>query len=277
MITGMPRVAIAVHDFDGVRDLFREAFGMPVIDLSESSVASLGARLGMCVPAGGSNIELMSPADPGAPLAQSLQNFLDRRGQGLFALMLEARVPDDEAEELLRRGMNVLPLMVGAGGRDIHPKSAHGVLIRVYPTGSFTGTMADPEQSLGISGIKRVLIAVRDIDRAAVTFGEQLGLRTDAVTSDGERGVAIVRCYPPDGGVIDLIAPADPKGPGAVEINQQLERRGEGLFALVLNVLSVSDVSTRLAQRGVVLTDQAFGAAVEVFGTRILIEQEGNA
>ena len=52
----------------------------------------------MCVPPGGSNIELMAPADPAAPLSQALRStFLDRRGEGLYALMLEAPDPDAEA------------------------------------------------------------------------------------------------------------------------------------------------------------------------------------
>ena len=139
MITGMPRIAIAVQDFPAIISLFRDKLGMPVLDISDSSVASLGASLAMCVPEGGSNIELMSPADPTAPLSQSLQRFLDRRGEGLFALMLEAPNPNAEAEDLIGRGLNVLPLMAGAGGRDVHPNSTHGVLIRVYPVNSFQG------------------------------------------------------------------------------------------------------------------------------------------
>ncbi len=98
MITGMPRIAIAIHDFDACVATFRERLGMPVIDVSDTSVENLGAKLAMCVPAGGSNIELMSPADPAAPLSQSLQRFLDRRGEGLFALMLEAPDPNTEAD-----------------------------------------------------------------------------------------------------------------------------------------------------------------------------------
>ena len=97
MITGMPRIAIAVRDFDKIITTFRDQFGMPVIDISDSSVDSLGARLAMCVPPGGSNIELMCPAVPEAPLSQSLQRFLDKRGEGLFALMLEALVEQVDA------------------------------------------------------------------------------------------------------------------------------------------------------------------------------------
>ena len=128
-------------------------------------------------PAGGSNIELMSPADPAAPLSQSLTRFLERRGEGLFALMLEAADPDAEAEELSGRGLNVLPLMAGAGGRDIHPNSTHGVLIRVYPNGSFQAP-PPPENpnDAGLSGISRVIIAVHDLDRAADVYGRQLAL-----------------------------------------------------------------------------------------------------
>ena len=88
MITGMPRIAIAVHDFTATVELFRDKLGMPVIDVSDSSVQQLGAKLAMCTPAGGSNIELMSPGDPATPLSQSLERFLARRGEGLFALML---------------------------------------------------------------------------------------------------------------------------------------------------------------------------------------------
>ena len=83
MIAGMPRIAIATNDFASSVALFRDKLGMPVLDLSKASVPALGAKVAMCVPEGGSNIELMCPADPEAPLSQSLQRYLDRRGEGL--------------------------------------------------------------------------------------------------------------------------------------------------------------------------------------------------
>jgi hypothetical protein len=121
MITGMPRIAVATADFEGIVRACREGLGLPLVDISHATTGTLGAKLAMCVPTGGSNIELMSPAVPDAPLAQSLQKFLDRRGQGLFALMLEAADPDAEAQRLQGNGLPVLPLMAGAGGR--HPKT----------------------------------------------------------------------------------------------------------------------------------------------------------
>lgn len=252
MITGMPRIAIATRDFDACVTTFRDRLGFPVHDISESSVESLGAKLAMCVPTGGSNIELMSPADPEAPLSESLERFLARRGEGLFALMLEAPDPDTEAEGLTRRGLNVLPLMPGAGGRDIHPNSTNGVLIRVYPTNSFQAEPppANPADA-GLSGIVRVIIAVRDLDQARATYGEGLGLATDEPLTDPQRGVRAVTCRPPAGGVIELVEAVDPGQPFAGRIHDFINNDREGMFALVLETTNRAESKSTLTRHGV--------------------------
>src|SRR4029077_13741312 len=115
----MPRIAIAVEDFDAAVATFRDALGMPVVDFSPRTVAGLGAHVGMCVPPGGSHIELMAPADPAAPLSQALRSTLDRRGEGLYPLMLEAPDPDAATTEIYGRALDVTPLMPGAGWRHV--------------------------------------------------------------------------------------------------------------------------------------------------------------
>lgn len=254
MITGMPRIAIAVHDFPRTVALFREKMGMPVNDLSESTLESLGARLAMCVPSGGSNIELMSPADPAAPLSQSLQRFLDRRGEGPFALMLEAPDPDAEAEDLAARGLNVLPLMAGAGGRDVHPNSTHGVLIRVYPVDSFRGQpdagYTEGADNPGLSGIARVVIAVHDLDHAVAVYGDQLALPIGEPSLDADRGVRSAICTPPTGGLIELVSVADPERAFASSVRAFLESGREGLFSLVLNSRDLQASAKNLEARG---------------------------
>lgn len=250
MITAMPRIAIALHDFEAGVETFREQFGMPVVDLSPSSVESLGAKLAMCVPEGGSNIELMSPANPAAPLSQSLTRFLDGRGEGLFALMLEAPNPDEEAERLANRGLNVLPLMEGASGRDVHPNSTHGVLIRVYPTNSFTGGTS-PSKS-GLSGIMYTTIAVQDLRHARTVYETAFGLPCDPDQDDNSRGLRTFLCHPPSGGTIEFITPTNPSHPFATEVATFLKAR-EGLYALTLHAKHPQ-------------------APITAFGTRILIE-----
>ena len=278
MITAMPRIAIATNDFEGIVSTFRDTFGLPVVDISASSVDSLGARLAMCVPEGGSNIELMSPAVAEAPLSQSLQKFLDRRGEGPFALMLEAPDPNAEAEVLLERGLGVLPLMEGAGGRDVHPKSTHGVLIRVYPNGSFQAAAdqieSDAAKTLGLSGIGRVIIAVRDLDHATDVYGRQFDMKIGEPEVDGERGVAAVVCEPAQGGVIELVATLDEHKPFAASVAAHLESKGEGMYALVLRAANVAAAGSALGERGLPVgpSGQAGSVEVELFGTRILIE-----
>lgn len=255
MITGMPRIAIAVHDFESTVNTFRNKLGLPVQDISKSSVESLGAKLAMCFPPGGSNIELMSPADRTAPLSISLQRFLDRRGEGLFALMLEAPDPNAEAEQMIDRGLNVLPLMAGAGGRDVHPNSTHGVLVRVYPVNSFQADedIANKQHEAGsphLSGISRVIIAVNDLDHASKVYGQMFAMEITAPAQDPVRGVRSVICSPPSGGVIELVSVDDANRPFAKSIKVFLETHREGMYALVLRSHNLQESADRLSKQG---------------------------
>ncbi len=282
MITGMPRIAIAVRDFAACVVGFREKLGMPVVDVSESSVKDLGANLAICVPKGGSNIEIMSPADPSAALSQSLQRFLDRRGEGLFALMLEAPDPEKEAEVLLDRGLNVLPLMQGAGGRDVHPNSTHGVLIRVYPVDSFAdceGTgPANAEDNPELSGIARVIIAVDDLDRAVDVYGTGFAMDIGRPSLDAERGVQTAICTPTTGGAIELVSVQDPERPFARSVREFLDKGREGMFAGVLQSRDLQASRRALLARGVeVAPSDASPDVLEIdrgatFGMRVRIE-----
>lgn len=278
MITGMPRIAIAVNDFAKTVTTFRDKLGMPVIDMSEGSVSSLGAKLAMCVPNGGSNIELMCPADPDAPLSQSLQRFLDRRGEGPFALMLEAPNPNAEADDLLSRGLNVLPLMAGAGGRDVHPNSTHGVLIRVYPVNSFAGENPEPDNKSALSGIMRVIIAVSDIESAVKVYGTMFAMDISAVSIDADRGVRSAICSPPSGGVIELVSVEDKSRSFAKSIDEFLESNREGMYALVLQSDDPESLAGDLSRQGLKIAAAADSSEImeiertSAFGALLRIE-----
>lgn len=267
----MPRIAIAVNDFETAVTKFREGFGLPVVDFSDRTVPDLGAHVGMCVPEGGSNIELMAPATPDKPLSQSLQKFLDRRGEGLYALMLEAPDPDAEAADLARRGLDVLPLMAGAGGRDIHPRSTHGVLIRVYPDNSVGDLGPQEHVEPGLSGIAKVIVATTDAAVAANVYREGLGLDVSTVVDDVERGVLQAVCRPPKGGSIELVSVVDGQKPFAHEIERFVAERGEGMFALVLEAKDPEDASSMLGARGVEVRRDDDDVHTSVFGARFLI------
>lgn len=280
MITAMPRIAIATQNFPQLLGLFRDKLHMPVLDLSELSRKEYGAALAMCVPEGGSNIELMSPVDPDTPLCRSLQGFIDRRGEGLFALMLEAPVPDEEAAALAARGLNIMPLMPGAFGRDVHPNSTHGVLIRVYPDDSFKGRFqGEPDRRAPpLSGIVRVIVAVSDIERAAAAYGKGFGLAVDPIVEDRERGVAVAHCHPPKGGIIELVAVRDESRPFAQAVAQHLHADREGMYALVLQSPDLPATAASLRGHGIGAQPATDDPGVleipraDAFGARIRIE-----
>jgi catechol 2,3-dioxygenase-like lactoylglutathione lyase family enzyme len=272
VITAMPRIAIAMRDYAAAVALFRDGFGLPVLDFSDRTVGSLGVHVGMCMPPGGSNIELMCPANPALPLSQALQRFLDRRDEGPYALMLEAPDPDAEAVGLAERGLDVMALMAGAGGRDVHPRSTHGVLIRVYPDGS----VADPgglrAAEPGLSGIARVIVATTDAALAADAYGRGFGLTAGRPFHDDGRGVLAVHCHAPEGGVIELVSPVDPDRPFSARIQDALKERGEGMWALVLQADDAARAAEVLRARGLPVEGDAATPELTVVGTRFLIE-----
>lgn len=223
----------------------------------------------------------MSPADPNAPLSHSLQKFLVRRGEGLFALMLEAPDPDTEANALAGRGLNVLPLMAGAGGRDVHPNSTHGVLIRIYPVNSFRGHDEGHRQetvSPGLSGITRVVVAVHDLDHAIAVYGNKFALDVAVPTVDAKRGVRSAICTPPSGGVIEFVSVSHRNRPFADALATFLESSREGVYALVLQSRDLQGSARNLAARGVAVHQVAdLPDLLEIdraltFGARLWVE-----
>jgi catechol 2,3-dioxygenase-like lactoylglutathione lyase family enzyme len=241
MITAMPRIAIAVRDMNRAIETFRDVLGMPVYEFAWVR-KSLGIRMALCVPVGGSHIELMSPEDPARAHSRSLIRFLERRGEGLFALMLYAPDPNAEAEALIGRGLDVMPLMEDAGGRDIHPKNTHGVLIRIYPSAMHADLERELDQGIGrvresraqLSGIARVILAVRDFDDAVAVYRDRLGIPTRVQGADSARGVRVAVCAPPSGGTIELTLPIDDGGSPGPELAAFVRERGEGMYALGL-------------------------------------------
>jgi hypothetical protein len=284
MITGLPRIAIAMTaaEYLVAVETFRTVFGMHVNDMSDRTVPELGAHVGMCQPLGGSNVELMAPSDPAAALSMALNRFLDRRGTGLYALMLEAADPNAEAAELALRGMNVLPLMPGATGRDVHPNSTHGVLMRVYPTGSVPQPDEPTVEAPQLSGIVRVIVATDDASVAAKAYDHGLGLEVTHAEPDTERGVLVAHATTPrgagtrgaatGGAVIELVSPLDESRPFAAAIASHLRGKGQGMAALVLSADAPVHAAQLLAARGLASDLHGpFGPEVTAFGTRFVI------
>lgn len=283
MITCMPRVAIAIRDMDAAVRWFRDSLGLGVSEL-DGAIDSLGVRIAMCSSSSLGHIELMAPEQRERPLGQSLQRFLDGRGDGFYAMMLYAPDPDRESEEIEKRGLAALPLMPEATGRDFHPRGTNGVLIRVYPDASDSiveddldmhlGPLEQRKTTTGLSGIRAVQIVVPDLEKAVAIYRDQFGLTTEVMPATDRGQVAV--CTPASGGQIELHAPADT----STETGRFLQEAGPGLFAIVHESDNPEATAKLLEQRGVSVTrapdglwdldrTEAFGALIRLRATSV--------
>ncbi len=126
-----------------------------------------------------------------------------------------------------------------------------------------------------ITKINHIGIAVNSIDEALKLYTDVLGLKVKnvEVVQDQKAKTAII---PVGESKIELIESTDPEG----VIAKYIERRGEGLHHLALEVSNIQDALKTLVNKGIALIDEKPRKGVEntniVFlhpkGTKVLIE-----
>jgi len=135
-IKRIEHVAIAVHDLDGVRDMFA-ALGI-ACDYEETLAAN-GVRLAM-LPVGESALELLQPTRPDTRLGERLE----RRGVGIDHICLEVADIEAALQELRGKGIGLLDQVprIGHGGHRIaflDPASTGSILVELV---EMTGAQA---------------------------------------------------------------------------------------------------------------------------------------
>lgn len=126
-----------------------------------------------------------------------------------------------------------------------------------------------------ITKINHIGIAVNSIDEAAKLYSDVLGLKVKdiEVVEDQKAKTAII---PVGESKIELIESTDPEG----TIAKYIERRGEGLHHLALEVSNIEDALGMLVSKGIVLIDEKPRSGVgntdiaflHPKGTKVLIE-----
>jgi len=66
-----------------------------------------GVRSAVCTPPSGGVIALVSVYNRNQPFAESVAEFLDSRGEGMYALVLQSRDLQKSAKNLAARGVEV--------------------------------------------------------------------------------------------------------------------------------------------------------------------------
>ena len=158
-------------------------------------------------------------------------------------MMLYAPDPNAEAEALATRGLEVMPLMQDAGGRDIHPKNTHGVLIRIYSSAMAADLDRELDQGLGpmsmresrahLTGIRRVILAVRTSRMRWPFIATVSAFRRD-YRANNRRGVCESPCADRRAAAGSSSRLRSTIAAVSGEATAFLGERGEGMYALVL-------------------------------------------
>jgi catechol 2,3-dioxygenase-like lactoylglutathione lyase family enzyme len=139
------------------------------------------------------------------------------------------------------------------------------------------GPVSMRESRAHLSGISRVIVAVRDLDDAIVVYRDRLGIRT-RLQGASAGGVRAAVCEPSSGGQIELRSPIENGGSSGRALEVFLRERGEGMHVLVLESADLDATARALRAEGIdahrSATDPAQWEvdAASVHGVRIRIE-----
>ncbi len=131
MIKKINHIGIAVRNLDEALKLYTDVFGLKVKEIEV--VADQKVRTAV-IPVGETSIEFMEPIGSDGPVAR----FLEKRGEGLHHLALEASNIEDALQTMVDNG---IPLVdekprIGGGGKRIaflHPKGTKVLIELVEP------------------------------------------------------------------------------------------------------------------------------------------------
>ncbi|MBI2917316.1 MAG: VOC family protein [Chloroflexi bacterium] len=122
MIKRLHHVMIAVRDLDESLALYRKLFGLePAGPRRQARDGSWIVRL----PVGDTSVMFVAPGKPG----DVVDRFIEKRGEGLYSIGLEADDKPGLRESLKAKGVQMI------GDNFIHPKSARGVLTEILAPG----------------------------------------------------------------------------------------------------------------------------------------------
>ena len=129
MLKKIHHVAVAVDNLDEAAKFYQDGLGL---DLTGIEVVSAQKTKVGFFKIGGSNIELVQPAEPDSPL----DKFLKTKGQGMHHLCFEVDDIEAEIKNLLENGATMIDQKPRPGAHNsrvafVHPKSSSGVLIEL--------------------------------------------------------------------------------------------------------------------------------------------------
>ncbi|MDO8721509.1 MAG: methylmalonyl-CoA epimerase [Syntrophales bacterium] len=129
MLKKIHHIAVAVDNLDEAAKFYQNGLGLDLAGVDV--VGAQKTKVGF-FKIGGSNIELVQPAEPDSPL----HKFLKTKGQGMHHVCFEVDDIEAEIKLLLENGATMIDQKPRPGAHNsrvafIHPKCSSGVLIEL--------------------------------------------------------------------------------------------------------------------------------------------------
>lgn len=129
MVKRVAHIAIAVPELDAAAEFYTRTLGLELT--GRETVESQKVTVGF-IPVGETNVELVQPESPDAPIA----GFLAKRGPGLHHICFEVDDIDSLCARLVAAGVRMIDSSPRRGAHGtrvafIHPSATGGVLIEL--------------------------------------------------------------------------------------------------------------------------------------------------
>jgi methylmalonyl-CoA/ethylmalonyl-CoA epimerase len=194
-----------------------------------------------------------------------VRRFIDKRGEGMHHLSLEATHLEPLLARLAADGVRIVDRFDGGNGdvtAFISPRSAHGVLVQFWnadgivpPERPHTAPFRLRSGKTVKVRVNHVSMAVRSIDRTLDFYRRHFSAQPEHPKHPGYDGSFILTTFTLNGYRIELIEPA----PGHEEgfVARFLAKRGEGFHHLSVDVDHLDPLVAQLEADGVRIVDKA--------------------
>src|SRR6185436_8653992 len=247
-------LAIAVRDTGAALAFFRRHF--PVVMMNEQQLGHTGDYTWADFHIGTFKLEIIQSAAAGS----FVERFIDKRGEGLHHLSIEAPDFDRTIDAMERGGLRIVDRWEGGDAKTafISPRSALGCLLQFW-------NHFDPEPELAPVAVhhydgvpvrvrvNHMAIAVRDLTAGLAFFERYFPVTRRRQAHAGYEPSFQLTNFLLGDYKIELIAP-NPGAPGFLE--KFLAKRGEGFHHISLDVDRLEPVLAALERDGIRITDR---------------------
>jgi methylmalonyl-CoA/ethylmalonyl-CoA epimerase len=255
MLSKIHHVGIVVRNLEDAYAFYRDTLGLSLGKTATLEDQGVKAAL---LPVGESEIELLEPITPDSGVAR----FLDNKGGGLHHVCFETDNIETELQDAKDKGIRLVDQQPrnGLAGSIafVHPQACCSVLVEyaqpVDHSEHASLLSQGRDRRFTTKRLDHVVIAVKDLEGAVATYQHNFELEREAARDVPALGLR--NTFLPIGDAkIEIVTPLGDKSP----IGQFIDKRGEGMYLLSLDVDHLEGAVQALADRDQGQCDQRLG------------------